>query len=820
LRDGDPLIMIPPLPAHLAERVDPRAPAPNPDGRFVIYWMRIAARAFENPALDVALELGKALKRPVFVYHALSQRYRYASDRLHTFVLEGARDAHRDLQARGIGSVFHLEQGKASPVLLHLAKQASVVVSDYMPVEPLLRWDAQVALVAPLWRVDASCLAPVWGFTRPVERAFEFRALARDAWAQRIARPWPLVEPEGLAFRPEVPFTPLDLERANFSELIAGCQIDHSVAPVHHTPGGSGAGGLRWQRFLEQRLDAYGSDRSDPVKQGTSRLSAYLHFGHVSIFTVAREAAARRTEGASKFLDQLLTWRELAWHFCHHTPDHERLEALPSWAQLTLRKHERDPRPALFSAEQLARAQTGDALWDAAQRSLLAQGELHNSARMSWAKAVLQWTRGPAEALQVLIDLNHRYALDGRDPGSMLGILWALGGFDRPFSPELPILGTVRPRPLAEQGKRFDLAEFSRRTRRPARRDQLTVAIIGAGVSGAAAARTLSDAGHVVTLFDKGRGVGGRCATRHQGELRFDHGAQFFTVTDERFARWARAWWTERVVSEWKPRVVELGKASSPAGPTPAWVVAMPGMSSLVSRLLVDLDVRTATEVGAVVRDGARWRLTSSGGEALGAFDALVVSAPAPQAAALLDAAAYAFAARLREVQLTSQHALMAAFDTSLGLDWDAATCSVGPLRWLARDSHKPERPQLPGERWVFHASPEWSLKHLEEAPERIASHLLDAVFASTGARRLEPRFFLSHRWRYAQTSRPLGEPCLFEEALQLAACGDWCLGGGIEAAFLSGVAAAGRLNALAGPPREELDVPTRARPAQLRLID
>lgn len=808
------------LPPHLAERVDPKAPPPNPDGRFVVYWMRIAARAHENPALDVALEMGRQLKRPVFVYHALSQRYRYASDRLHTFILEGARDVHADLKARGIGSVFHLEQGTSAPVLLHLAKQATLVVSDYMPVEPLLRWDAQVAQVAPLWRVDASCIAPVWGFTTPVDRAFAFRDLARPVWATRLTRSWPVVEPAGLAFVPEVPFTPLELETADLRALIATCDIDHGIAPVHHTVGGTNAASLRWQRFLDHQLDAYAKDRNDPVRRGTSRLSAYLHFGHISPFTVAREAAARRTEGAEKFLDELLVWRELSWHFCHHHPNHERLEVLPDWAQQTLRVHAKDPRPAYFSYEQLARAQTGDALWDACQRSLLAQGELHNSVRMTWAKAVLQWTRGPHEALHTLIDLNHRYALDGRDPGSMQGILWSLGGFDRPFSPEVPILGSVRPRPLEAHGKRFDVAEFARQTRRPARRDQLTVAIIGAGVSGAAAARTLSDAGHVVTLFDKGRTPGGRCATRHQEGFRFDHGAQFFSPSDERFARWARAWWLERVLTEWKPRLARLGTGSVGSTAEPARVVAMPGMSALVERMLFDLDVRSSTEVREVARDGSRWRLRSSSGEALGEFDALIVTAPAPQAATLLETAAYSFAARLRDVKMAARHALLAAFDESLGLDYDAASSSVGPLAWLARDSHKPERPQTIGERWVFHTTTDWSRKHLEEAPERVAAQLLEAVFASTGAVRVEPRFFVSHRWRYAEAQTPLGEDCLFDEALQLAACGDWARGGGIEAAFLSGVAAAARLTSLPGPPAQLDDVPTRRHPAQLRLLD
>ena len=150
---------------------------------------------------------------------------------------------------------------------------------------------------------------------------------------------------------------------------------------------------------------------------------------------IAREASESRTQGADKFLDELLIWRELAYAFCFYRQDHESLSAVPAWARDTLDEHKRDPRPALHSWETLARGRTGDKLWDAAQRSLLMHGELHNNVRMTWGKALLNWTPDAQSALAMMIDLNHRYALDGRDPASYGGILWCLGQFDRPFPP-------------------------------------------------------------------------------------------------------------------------------------------------------------------------------------------------------------------------------------------------------------------------------------------------------------------------------------------------------------------------------------------------
>jgi deoxyribodipyrimidine photolyase len=396
-----------PLPAHLAERVSPLGSLKPRDGDFVIYWMRVAQRAFENPALDAALLMAAHLKLPVFVYQGLSERYPYASDRHHTFVLEGARDVQRAFKERGIGYALHVERpGHRGPHLKALAARAALVLTEDVPVAPFTQWDAQLARVAPLWRVDASCVAPFRALGRGYQRAFTFRRDAQALWRARRDVPWPAVEAKVRDFLPQLPFPPIDLAAESLPELVAQCEVDHAVGPVHHTPGGSAAGNLRWAAFLTQRLDSYAKDRLDPNLPGISRMSAYLHCGQVSPFQLAREAGARRTDGAEAYLDELLTWRELAWNFCAFSSNHSEPAALPAWAQKTLREHERDARPALHSYDTLARAKTNEPLWDAAQRQLLTHGELHRSVRMSWGKALLQWTRTAKEALATLLDLS------------------------------------------------------------------------------------------------------------------------------------------------------------------------------------------------------------------------------------------------------------------------------------------------------------------------------------------------------------------------------------------------------------------------------
>lgn len=800
------------LPAQLQERVEPGAPVPRA-GDFVVYWMRVAQRVTENPALDVALTMAAALGKKVFIYQGLSERYRFANDRLHTFILESAREVQAACAERDLGYAFHLERAR-DPVLQELVKRAALVVADFMPVEPMLRWDAALAKQVPLWRVDASCLAPVWSVPS-VTRAIDFRELATPLWKTRIGVPWRDVESKGPAWLPELPFTPVDLGKSSLPELVASCEIDHTVAPVHHTPGGARAGLARWRAFRDTRLAHYEKQRVDPLADGTSRLSAYLHFGMISPFMVAREASAVST--STRFLDELLVWRELSWNFCRHHPKHETVDVLPAWARDTLRAHERDGRTFLPSAEQLARAQTGDLLWDAAQRQLVIHGELHNSVRMTWGKAVLGWTRSAQEALTTLLELNNRYALDGRDPASACGVLWCLGAFDRPFSPEVPVLGSVRPRPTSEQRLRFDVGEYERRVHRPSRGGALTVAVIGGGVAGTAAARALKDAGHVVTVFDKGHAAGGRLSTRTEGALQFDHGAQFFTVKDERFARWARAWWQERVITQWRGRVEGEPPRTHPH--ELVRLVGTPGMASIVKRMQLDLDVRFDVEVRGLTRDGTRWRLLDAGNHALGEFDAAVVATPAFQAAELIDPSSYALASRIRdEVVMAPCWAVLVHFPESPGLEWDASFSSVGPLSWLCKNSSKPERPTDAGESWVLHASPAWSRAHLELEPEAVVPILMDAFFATTGGRKVEWSFARAHRWRAAVTEKALGEACLWDEERRLAVCGDWCLGAQLESAFLSGSAAAGRINAVPRGVMEEAEPPHRLE-TQLKLI-
>jgi deoxyribodipyrimidine photo-lyase len=213
---------------------------------------------------------------------------------------------------------------------------------------------------------------------------------------------------------------------------------------------------------VEHTLPGYATKRNKPEVDATSRISAYLHFGQLSPIAVAlavEKVKAARVDKAA-FLDQLITWRELAVNFVRYNPDYDNFECAEPWAHRTLAVHAKDDRPVLYTPEQLENAQTHDLLWNAAQMQMVVHGWMHNYMRMYWAKKILEWTRTPAEAYRIAVDLNDKYELDGRDPNGYAGIAWAIvGKFDRPWF-DRPIFGQVRYMSAASTGKKFDSKRY------------------------------------------------------------------------------------------------------------------------------------------------------------------------------------------------------------------------------------------------------------------------------------------------------------------------------------------------------------------------
>ena len=418
------------------------------NAQYVLYWAQMNRRVDSNHALHFAAGLANQHGLPLLSYEGLTCCYPFASDRLHTFMLEGVPETERRLKRLGIGYVFHLRQRSSDPdnALFELARHAGAVVTDDYPAFISPRYNARVPgkLDIPYYVVDSSCIVPMSCFEKREYAAYTIRPKIKKLLPRYVQ---PVSQ---LRVRCKYTGAPPHIHTCvtgnNIAVLVQGCEIDHSVRPSPAFQGGSSEAKRRLKIFLRQKLFRYSNERNEPSAHATSELSPYLHFGQMSSLQIAlavQKYASVHQLMADDFLEELIVRRELAFNFARHSEDVESLNNLPAWAQETLAKHARDRRDHLYLRDEFERAGTHDPLWNAAQKELQLFGKIHGYYRMYWGKKILEWSKSPGEALATMIYLNDRYALDGRDPNGYANILWCLGLHDRPW-PERPIFGTVR----------------------------------------------------------------------------------------------------------------------------------------------------------------------------------------------------------------------------------------------------------------------------------------------------------------------------------------------------------------------------------------
>ena len=321
----------------------------------------------------------------------------------------------------------------------------------------------------------------------------------------------------------------------------------------------------------------------------------------------------------------------------------------------------------------------------------------------------------------------------------------------------------------------------------------VTVAVVGAGVAGLLCAQTLAHHRVPVTVFEKSRGVGGRSATRRVDAWSFDHGAQYFTVRDARIARLVESWRDEGLVELWQGTVVmrEAGQWHPTSSDVHRWV-AVPGMSALGAHLASGLRVHRNTMVDRVERVGHQWRVTSGAGDDLGSFDVVLACVPAPQALRLLAPVSPALAREAGAAQMHPTWATMLVLAERPSVAWDGAFLNHDEtLSWICRNASKPGRGV--GETWVLHATRAWTIRHLEDDPDRVSDAMTTAFHDATGSAAV-PIYAVSHRWRYAQPGPVVAAPALYDAERGLGAAGDWCAGPRVEGALLSGMALAERV--------------------------
>ena len=433
--------------------MDPRARTLNHaplrrGGEYVLYWAQANRRVEANHALLYAAEAANRLGLPLVYYEFLTCDYPYANDRLHTFILEGVPETARSLRAAGAGHVFHLRRSLREPLdsLRQMAAKAALVVTDDFPTFVARRHNETIpgALDVSCVAVDASCIVPMQLLEKREWAAYTIRPKIQRLLPQHL-KPLP---PLHLAhrWRSTPPSFHTEVTARRISSLVAECEIDHRVAPSLSFRGGRAAAEKHLRHFLEHNLRRYASGRNQPSEHATSNMSPYLHFGHICALEIAlavRRHAEEHKLMADEYLEELIVRRELSFNFAFHTRDYASLRALPEWARRTLREHAADQRSPCYSREEFEQARTHDALWNATQKELLLRGKIHGYYRMYWGKKVIEWSSTVQDALETMIYLHDRYALDGRDPNTYANILWLFGLHDRPWG-ERPVFGKVR----------------------------------------------------------------------------------------------------------------------------------------------------------------------------------------------------------------------------------------------------------------------------------------------------------------------------------------------------------------------------------------
>lgn len=468
----------------------------NNNGDFVLYWMIAYRRAGWNYSLQRAIEWAGYLGKPLLILEALRCDYPWANDRIHRFVLDGMIDTERQLKKYPATYYPYIEPGlgDGKGMLEAIAKKASLIVTDAYPAFFLPRMVQSASRKIPILMeiIDSNGLLPMRAAERVFTTAYSFRRfLQKNLPAYLFEGPEenPFIKstlPELKKIPEEIsekwPRTPMQ-EISRRSGIISDLPIDHGVPSITQR-GGSREGRKLLKNFVYDLLAVYTEKRNQPQEEATSGLAPYLHFGHISSHQVFHEIIKKEkwffdrlsektsgsrngwwgmSEPAEMFLDQLITWRELGFNMCWHRNDYDQYSSLPEYALRTLSDHEGDEREHIYSLEEFEQARTHDPLWNAAQNQLLKEGRIHNYLRMLWGKKILEWTGTPETALQIMIEINNRHALDGRDPNSYSGIFWVLGRYDRPWGPERDIFGKVRYMSSKNTARKVRVKEYIQR---------------------------------------------------------------------------------------------------------------------------------------------------------------------------------------------------------------------------------------------------------------------------------------------------------------------------------------------------------------------
>ncbi len=463
---------------------------------YVLYWMQAAVRTEYNHALEYSIELANRLKKPLFVFFGVTENYPEANLRHFYFLLESIADVKTGLNKRKIGFICRLCEPADEAV--KLSSKACAVVCDrgYLAHQKLWRIRAASEIKKAVFQVETDAVVPV------------NEVSDKEEFAARTLRPKITGLLEKFLIAPRVNKIDIASDRMilplcggetglkkhdnsiniknkykegnqknqnndnGINDIIENNRgidliinkmkyIDRSVFKSPYFTGGENTAKTLLEEFIEIKLGSYHIARNEPKLDNLSKLSPYLHFGNISPIYAALKVKSSKSpvEAVEKFLEELIVRRELSFNFCEYNENYGSSDCLPEWSVKTLDGRSKDERPYIYSQKDFEFARTHDHCWNAAQLEMVVLGKMHNYMRMYWGKKIIEWTPDYKTAYKIILYLNNKYSLDGRDPNSFAGAAWCFGKHDRPWTVR-PVFGSIRYMNEAGLKRKFDMNAY------------------------------------------------------------------------------------------------------------------------------------------------------------------------------------------------------------------------------------------------------------------------------------------------------------------------------------------------------------------------
>lgn len=739
---------------------------------YVLYWMQNALRVEANPALEVACLIAQKLNKPLLIFHDIMVE---GTARQMAFVLQGALDVQKRCEEKNLSYCVALSRPN-EPIdnISKIAASAAVVITEDMPIPTYMKriTDAETSLFdTPFIRVESHCVLPPLKVGKLHTSLESYREETQKLRKGRFGYPWPahtIQVPKPFNTLPRnILF--LTLSRQNLPELVSLLEVDQTVPATMHFYGGSIKGNELWAKITQYGIDDYPTIHRYPFHYAFRSIQPYLRYGMISPFVVAKDAYVESSDNAWNMIEKVILWREYCYNYFFYRRNAATIPQSPQNKQLK------------YSFPDLCAGNTDDAVWNKLQQHFRDTGILHEHFFSPWLARLYEWNKPEAHAVHVAEQLYRRYAIDRDDPVAQTSFQQLNNTF-----PSDSVPGTASYQSPYAEALYNNLEKTAAIIARPKR----SIAIVGAGVSGLAAAQLLKRHGHSINIFDKSKRTGGRIMSKTVGGQSFDRGAPLFIATYPVFRNLIDILSDKGVVQQWQNRMY-LSDRTAEMRLNKYPYIATPSMSSLADVLSEGLEIKVNNLVSQLVKRDGGWSLFSADGDALGFYDYVILAMPAPQAAALLTALPQLQQLITSVVEMQPVWSVMLTFSEPLRYEFDSAAINEGSLAFAFRENSKPGR-EIGIESWLLQSSYGFAKAHERTPKDQVIAAQIESFIRQFNLKIKDPVAADAHLWRYAKASAVLKKACLIRD--NVGVCGDWCLGRRVEDAYVSGTAIASRI--------------------------